>query len=88
MDIETIKTVASFISLGGLVAVGIWVGTIQTKVTMLHEGKKDTDTKLADLKNDMTKVLTILDPMKDVPERLTRIETVMKAVAQKNGIPY
>jgi hypothetical protein len=50
--------------------------------------KRDTNSNLAELRNDMTKVLTILETMKDVPERLTRIETVMRSVAKKNGIEF
>jgi hypothetical protein len=88
MDLETLKTVLSFVSLGGLIAVGIWVGTIQTKVSILHENKRETDSKLEDIGTDMTRVLTILETIKDVPERLARIETVMKSVAKKNGIEF
>jgi hypothetical protein len=47
-----------------------------------------TNSTLSDLRNDTTKVLTILETMKDVPERLARIEIVMRSVAKKNGIEF
>ncbi|GHV80511.1 hypothetical protein AGMMS49944_23020 [Spirochaetia bacterium] len=40
------------------------------KVSILRENKRETDSKLESIGKDMTKVLTILETMKDVPNGL------------------
>jgi hypothetical protein len=90
---EMVNWVLTAISFPAIIAIGIWVGKISERV---YQVEKKTES-FEKTREDVIRILTILEQAKlgdlherfsDVNARLTKIESVVKQIAQKEGIVY
>jgi hypothetical protein len=81
------------ISIPSIILVGIWVGRISERVN--HDGDRlallnEKMVSFDKTREDVIRILTILEQSKlgEMNERLTKIETVVKQLAKKEGLEF
>jgi response regulator RpfG family c-di-GMP phosphodiesterase len=78
--------ILTVVSIPSIVVIGIWVGKIGGRVQALQQKSEAFDRT----REDVIRILTILEQSKlgEVNDRFTRIESVVKQIAKREGIDF